>query len=288
MSEFEKIAVITDTACDLPKEYISSRKNLFVLPLRLTVDGKSLADGKDITTEEVLLKMEAGNIPKTSLPAPEDVEGIFEKLKEEGYKKAVCVHITAGLSGTLGMMRLLAEQYKDDIETVFFDTKILSMSEGYCVMNALELIEAGTPFEKIIEKMDVLREDVDGFFYISTLKYLAVGGRIGGVAKYLGNLMNIKPVIGCDSEGKYYPRKICIGAKRTLLTARDECRNFVRNFRSEVTVLHAGALQEAEKLADSIKAVCGNIRVSISELTPSLSVHVGRGMMAVCTRRFSE
>ena len=53
------------------------------------------------------------------------------------------------------------------------------------------------------------------------------------------------------------------------------------------TVLHAGARDEAEKLANAIKAVCENARLSISELTPSLSVHVGRGMMAVCTRRFS-
>lgn len=72
-----------------------------------------------------------------------------------------------------------------------------------------------------------------------------------------------------------------------MLAARDECRDFVQNLHAEVTVLHAGARDEAEKLANAIKAVCENARLSISELTPSLSVHVGRGMMAVCTRRFS-
>lgn len=288
MAEYEKIAVLTDTAADLPEEYIESKQNLFVLPLRLNIGEESLVDGRDITTEEVLQKMEAGIIPKTSLPSPEDAEKIFELLKEKGYKKVICVHITAGLSGTLAMMRLLAEQHKEDMDVIFYDTKILSMSEGYMVMNALELIESGCPFEKLLEKMHALRNDVDGFFYIPTLKYLAVGGRIGSVAKYLGNLMNIKPVIGCDDEGKYYPRKICIGAKRTLSTARDECKNFVGNVKSEVTVLHAGALREAEKLAEAIKSVCENVRVSISELTPSLSVHVGRGMMAVCTRRNAE
>ena len=286
MADFEKIAVITDTACDLPKDYIASKKNLFVLPLRLNIGNESLVDGVDITTEEVLEKMEAGNIPKTSLPSPEDAQRIFEQLKAEGYNRVICVHITAGLSGTLAMMRLLSEQYKEEMEIAFYDTKILSMSEGYMVMNALELIEAGVPFAKLMEKMEALRDNVDGFFYIPTLKYLAVGGRIGGVAKYLGNLMNIKPIIGCDSEGKYYPRKISIGAKRTLLTARDECRNFVEERQAEVTVLHAGAPEEAEKLAASIREVSANAKISVSQLTPSLSVHVGRGMMAVCTRRF--
>jgi len=283
----ERIAVITDTACDLGKEYLQAHEDLFVLPLRLNAGNKSLIDGADITTEEVLTRMEAGETFKTSLPSPEDAEKIFDEIKARGIRKAVCVHIASGLSGTLGMMKLLSES-RNDIEMKFFDTKILSMSEGYMVMNAVELVESGYPFETIIEKMTELRNDVDGYFYIPTLKYLAAGGRIGSVAKYLGNLMNIKPIIGCESEeGRYYPRKICIGAKRTMLAARDECRDFVQNLHAEVTVLHAGARDEAEKLANAIKAVCENARLSISELTPSLSVHVGRGMMAVCTRRFS-
>lgn len=286
--EKEKIAVITDSACDLPKEYIEANENLFVLPLRLNSGEKSLVDGIDITTEEVLKRMEAGETFKTSLPSPEDAERILSEIKARGIKKAVCVHIASGLSGTLAMMRLIAEQHKDDIEIKLFDTKILSMSEGYMVKNAVELANAGHPFKTIIEKLTALRNDVDGYFYIPTLKYLAAGGRIGSVAKYLGNLMNIKPIIGCEpEEGRYYPRKICIGAKRTMLAARDECRSFVENLNAEITVLHAGAKEEAEKLAESIKEVCENARLSVSELTPSLSVHVGRGMMAVCTRRFS-
>ena len=284
----ERIAVITDTASDLDKAYVDAHEDLFVLPLRLSTRDKSLVDGADITTEEVLKRMDAGETFKTSLPSPEDAEKILEELKARGIKKAVCVHISSGLSGTLAMMRLLAEQHKDDIEIKLFDTKILSMSEGYMVKNAVELVESGYPFETIIEKMTALRNDVDGYFYIPTLKYLAAGGRIGSVAKYLGNLMNIKPIIGCEpEEGRYYPRKICIGAKRTMLAARDECREFVQNLQAEVTVLHAGAKEEAEKLANAIKAVCENAVTSVRELTPSLSVHVGRGMMAVCTRRFS-
>ncbi|MBR3928408.1 MAG: DegV family protein [Clostridia bacterium] len=284
----ERIAVITDTASDLDKEYLSAHEDLFVLPLRLNVGDKSLIDGADITTEEVLARMEAGETFKTSLPSPEDAERILAEIKARGIKKVVSVHIASGLSGTLAMMRLMADQHKDELEIKFFDTKILSMSEGYMVKNAVELVESGYPYETIIEKMTALRNDVDGYFYIPTLKYLAAGGRIGSVAKYLGNLMNIKPLIGCEpEEGRYYPRKICIGAKRTMLAARDECRAFVENRIAEVTVLHAGAKEEAEKLAASIKAVCQNVKTSISELTPSLSVHVGRGMMAVCTRRFS-
>lgn len=284
----ERIAVITDSACDLPKEYIEAHEDLFVIPLRLNAGEKSLIDGVDITTEEVLRRMEAGETFKTSLPSPEDAEKILLEIKARGIKKVICVHIASGLSGTLAMMRLLTDQQKDDLEIKLFDTKILSMSEGYMVKNAVELAESGYPFDSIIEKLAALRKDVDGYFYIPTLKHLAAGGRIGSVAKYLGNLMNIKPIIGCEpEEGKYYPRKICIGTKRTMLAARDECREFVRNLSAEVTVLHAGAKEDAEKLAASIKAVCANARLSISELTPSLSVHVGRGMMAVCTRRFS-
>ena len=83
----ERIAVITDTACDLDKKYIEAHEDLFVLPLRLNVGDKSLIDGVDITTEEVLARMEAGETFKTSLPSPEDAERIFDEIKARGIKR---------------------------------------------------------------------------------------------------------------------------------------------------------------------------------------------------------
>ena len=258
--------------------------NLYMLPLRLNVGGKSYRSGIDISTEEVLRFMESGDVPKTSLPSPDDVEGIFQSMRDKGIKRAVFVLISSALSGTLNMVKVVSEQHKSEFDIAIYDTKILSMGLGYQVLTALRLIKDGCPFENILEKLDELRPNVDGFFYIPTLKYLSMGGRIGGAAKYLGNLMNIKPIIACDAEGKYYPRHICIGAKRIMAMARDDCARFINNRPAEVTVLHAGAEGECEKLRGLIAEACPHISVYTRQLCPALSVHVGRGMLAVCTR----
>ncbi len=284
IDENKSVALVTDGACDLDESVFRENENLFLLPLRLIVGGECLRSGLDITTEEVLNHMENGDVPKTSLPSPEDLENIFVKLREKGIKKVLFVLISSALSGTFNMVRTVSEMYKDEFDIRIYDTKILSMGLGYQALTALRLIKEGYPFESMLEKLDELRPLTDGFFYIPTLKYLSIGGRIGGAAKYLGNLMNIKPIIACDAEGKYYPRHICIGAKRILATARGDCARFINSRPAEVTVLHAGSPDECEKLREAIQNECPTASVLTRELCPALSVHVGRGMLAVCTQ----
>ncbi len=284
IDESNRVALITDGACDLDKSVFIENENLYLLPLRITVGDECLKSGIDISTEEVLTHMESGDVPQTSLPSPEDLERIFEELRDKGIKKVLFVLISSALSGTYNMVRTVSDMYKDEFEILIYDTKILSMGLGYQVLTALRLIKDGYPFEAMIEKLDELRPLTDGFFYIPTLKYLSIGGRIGTVAKYLGNMMNIKPIIACDANGKYYPRHICIGAKRILATVKGDCARFIASRPAEITVLHAGAPEECEKLREVIQTECPTAHVETRELCAALSVHVGRGMLAVCTQ----
>lgn len=280
----QPIAVITDSACDLPREYLEQHENLYILPLQLTYPEGSYRCGVEITSEQVLERMRAGEVPQTSLPCPEDVKSIFEQLNQKGIREAVFVMMSSALSGTCNMVRLLSQQ-QHDLKSIVYDSKILSMSLGYMVMNAVDLVRQGTPFDAIGERLHELRKNVDGLFYLPSLDYLVRGGRIGLVAGTVGKLLNVKPIIGCNTEGAYYARATCIGARRTLSVVRRIVSDFVENRKYELSIMHANAPAEAQNLLNELKAIPNMLSARILPLSPALSVHVGEGMLAVCTRR---
>jgi DegV family protein with EDD domain len=280
----QKIAIVTDSGCDLPASYVAQCDNLYVLPLVVRIGGHEYRSGVDIDTERLLERMEKGETPKTSLPDPGDLDRVFEDIRQKGIGSVAFVMMSGALSGTLNMVRLACQQHKE-LKTFVYDSKILSMGLGYMVISAVELIRAGTPFEKLHDALHKLREGVDGMFYLPSLEHLIAGGRIGRVAGAVGKLLNIRPVIGCDENGAYYARATAVGPRRTVQVVKRIVSDFAAGRSTEVSITHAGALSEAKKLMAELKEIPGVIAGQILPLGPALAAHVGRGMLAVCSRR---
>ncbi len=280
----QKIAMITDSGCDLPETYVKQFENLFVIPLVVRLDDGEYRSGVDIDTEQILERMEKGETAKTSLPDPGELDELLAALKEKGFTHIGFVLMSSALSGTVNMVRLACQQHKE-FETFVFDTKVLSMGLGYIVMSAMERLAAGASFEELEQALPKIREDVDCMFYLPTLEHLIAGGRIGRVAGMVGKLLNIKPIIGCDENGVYYPRATAVGARRTVQTVKRILSDFASGRNFELAVVHSGALADARKLLDELREIPGILADQILPLGPALAAHVGRGMLAVCARR---
>ena len=280
----QKIAIITDSGCDLPTSFIQQTENLYILPLMVRLDDGEYRSGVDIDTEELLTRMEAGETAKTSLPDPGALDELLAELKEKGITHIAFIMLSAALSGTYNMVRLACQRHKEFV-TFVYDTKVLSMALGYIVSGALDLLKEGMSFEKLEEALPKLREDVDCMFYLPTLDYLIAGGRIGRVAGMVGKLLNIKPIIGCDENGVYYPRATAVGPRRTVQTVKRIVADFAAERGFELSIIHSGALAEAKKLLEELRDIPGLFADQILPLGPALAAHVGRGMLAVCARR---
>ena len=280
----QKIAIITDSGCDLPASFVQQCENLYVLPLMLRLDDGEYRSGVDIDTDQLLARMEAGETAKTSLPDPGALDELFSELKEKGITHIAFILLSSALSGTVNMVRLACQRQKDFV-TFVHDSKVLSMGLGYMVIGAVELLKAGMSFEKLEEALPKLREDVDCMFYLPTLEHLIAGGRIGRVAGMVGKLLNIKPIIGCDENGVYYPRATAVGPRRTVQTVKRIVADFATDRGFELSVVHSGALAEAKKLLEELREIPGILADQILPLGPALAAHVGRGMLAVCARR---
>jgi len=160
----EKIAVLTDSGSDIEKTYAD---NLFVLPLTIQIDEHTYIDGVDITLDQVLQKLDTNKVT-TSLPKPEVIIESLDKIKSFGYTHVVINTISSGLSGTYNVIRMLIEEY-EGLTIGLIDTKNISKGSGYTSYKALELIEEGQSFNKIMATLESTLDVQKVFFTIGSL-----------------------------------------------------------------------------------------------------------------------
>ena len=272
----QKIALITDSACDLTLDVLKEN-NVNLLPLRIIYSTGDYRDRVDISPKQVYENLEK-EVPKTSLPSAQDIEDILNKLEEEGYTHVIAISISSGLSGSFNALRLALEDHPK-LTSYVYDSKILAYPQGEIVIETAKLIKAGKTFEEIIETLPKIRERVIGYFTINTLEYLKKGGRIGRVAGTVGELLNLKPIITTDENGVYYNVAKVRGRKQSLSKMTELLKEYLAKGKCEVAVLHAGCEDEAIKYMNSLKDLTNVVSIKIAEISPALGIHGGPGLI---------
>jgi len=272
----EKIAVLVDSACDLSLE-LMNQKNIKLMPLRISYSNKEYKDILDIHADDVYANLEK-EVPKTSLPSAQDIENILIDLENEGYTHVIAVTISSGLSGTFNSVRLLLEDHPKLISHVF-DTKILAMPEGLVALEVANLVEKELSFDKIVEEIPNIRKRITGYFTINTLDYLIKGGRIGKISGAIGEMLDLKPIVTTGEDGVYYTLTKARGRKQSISKLINLLKDDLKKGKSNVWVLHGGALDEALKIKETIKDLDNIVEVNISQISPALGVHGGPGLL---------
>jgi DegV family protein with EDD domain len=273
-----KIALVTDSSCDLSQDVIIDNE-INVVPLRITYSNCEHRDGIDITPQEVYERL-SEEVPKTSMPSIGDFLEKFNELKNNGYTHCIVITISSGLSGTYNAVKVLSRDISDmTIEVI--DSKTLSMGLGFIVLEAAKMIKKNMSFNEIIDRINFLKAKVKAFFIIDTLEYLKKGGRIGKVAATLGTVLNIKPIISIDEEGKYYSYSKVRGKRQAIEKMLEALLHQVENTRAHVAILQGMAHEEAHAFAEKIKSLRNIGTICIRQITPSLAVHTGTGLLGI-------
>lgn len=280
----DKIAILVDSGSDVPRDMVE-KYNMYVAPLTINYEDRQYIDGIDITTEEVLGRLEE-EIPTTSLPTGETIQGLFDQIKKDGYTKVLAVTLSSGLSGTYNSIRLLAEAQKD-LEIFVLDTKNISIASGFNAIQAAEYIKEGMDWDTLIETVSENIANSKVFFTVATLKYLRAGGRIGLVASLLGSRLNIRPVISCNEEGIYYSVTKVRGENRSISRALELAAEFIGNAEDyNIGVVHAGAPKEATEIKNRLAESLPNAKVTVEgQISPVLSVHTGPGSFGIVVQK---
>lgn len=272
----QKIALITDSACDLDLNTLREN-NINLLPLRIIYSNGDYRDRIDISPQEVYDNLEK-EVPKTSLPSAQETEDILNKLEQEGYTHVICISISSGLSGSFNALRLALEDHPN-LTSFVYDSKILAYPQGEIVLEVAKLIKEGKSYEEIIKELPEIRKRVIGYFTINTLEYLKRGGRIGRLAGTVGELLNLKPIITTDEDGIFYNVTKVRGRKQSLSKMTQLLKEYLDKGKCEVAVLHASCEDEAIKYMNSLKDLTNVVSIKIAEISPSLGIHGGPGLI---------
>ncbi|MBF8984857.1 DegV family protein [Lutibacter sp. B2] len=275
----DKIAVITDSSCDLPDE-ILQKYDIKILPLRIIYENREFRDRIEITAEEVYANLDK-EIPKTSLPLPADAMRLFKQLSEEGYTHVVAVLMSSGLSGTYNMVKNVADTF-DALKIEVVDSKSLSVGLGFIVLETANEALISNDFSKVLKKANEAVEKTDVFYVINTLDYLRKGGRIGLVEGAVGEILGIKPIISIDDQGKYYAHSKVRGRKKSIKKLYDIVKEKIKDKNYSVAVLHGDAEEEAKNLINPFKEIAAVDETLFGQISPVLGVHTGPGLIGIC------
>ena len=152
-------------------------------------------------------------IPTTSLPSLEDINQVLEEIRNEGFTHVLALHISSGLSGTVNAVEYICRDVKD-LTIKVIDTKTLSMGTGWIVLDAARSIKEGLNFDKIVERVHKLQENVRVYYILETLSTWAGEGEL---VKWLQSWsFFIKPVISVGADGKYFTYCKAKGRKKSI------------------------------------------------------------------------
>lgn len=274
----EKIALLADSACDLPKEIIN-RYGIKILPLKIIYRDREYNDRIDVEPEYVYSRM-PDEIPTTSMPCTQEIKDLFHRIGEEGFTHVLAVHISTGLSGTCEAVRMIARDI-DNLRIKVVDSKTLSFGTGWMVLDAARNIANGLSFDKVLEKLQSIQPNVQVYYILETLEYLRKGGRIGLVAGMLGSLLDIKPIISVNEDGKYFTFAKAHGRRKSIDKLYEIVEKTVATKRINLAVMHGGALEELNALVERLKKLPNINEMVCSDISPCLGVHTGPGLVGV-------
>ena len=277
----EKIALITDSACDMDPETINKYR-IRVLPFKIIYKNREYTDKVDITAEEIYENMKY-EIPKSSLPSMEDMEALFQQLVEENYTHVIAIVISSGLSGTYNAIKLVSDEYTE-IKTYIYDTKSTSVCEGILLKKCGELIEAGKNFDEIVMSLPVMKSKLHFFFVFGSLEYAKKGGRIGKISGTIGDLLDIKPIVGFDEEfGQCYTYSKVRGKNKAEKRLVELGEEIAAGKRCDAYIVHGNVEERAVKVYEMLRENPNLDNIYLTgQISAIVGVYSGPGTLGIC------
>jgi len=278
------IAIVTDSTASIP-EAMLKELNIHVVAYYIHRGKEVLRDLVTIQRDEFLHWLPtATSLPTTASPGPGDYLEMYRSLIESGIRSILSIHMTSKASGayqaaTVAQSMLQEENPEVRIEVV--DTQNVSLCQGWIVIEAARGALAGFALDDVFASVKRMLPVTHMVQTADTLKYLYMGGRIGMAKRLMGTMLNIKPLIGMK-DGVI----VALGQARSRIQAytamSDIVSDAIGNSKAKVAYVHAGALEEVEKIRELVEDKVNVVESFFAELSPALAVHTGPGTAGLC------
>lgn len=278
------IKIITDSACDLTRDYIKNN-NIGLLSLILNLNGQAIKDdlGETLSYKDFYNKMREGATPTTSQINAHEFEEEFIKYIKNG-DSIIYISLSSNLSGTFNSANIAKNNLMDEYPNAniyLVDSLSVSVGQGLLVAKACEMRDSGIGAEEIVNWLEENKRKVIHSILIDDLNHLKRGGRISGATAAIGGLLNIKPTLFLDDEGKLIQGEKIKGKKKALRFLVNEVREKAVDTENEILyICHGDCLEEAETLRDMILEEVKFKNVIINYVGNVIGAHAGPGVLA--------
>ena len=277
----QSVAIITDTDSSLPLD-LAKEYNIVEVPIIVQFGEETFRDVYDIDNAAVFARVDReGKLPSTAAPSPGNFVEAYQAAFDAGADQILCLTISSEMSAVHAAARSAAEMFTGKIIKVV-DSRTVAFGEGLMAIEASKAIANGASIDEAVAAAENLRGRTHLFAALSTLKYLAMSGRVGQVAAGFASLLEVKPILTLRNEklemlerirtqGKAWARVI-----ELVIEAAGGCAV------EQLAILHVNAFEAASQFELQVRAAlpCPP-EVRTVEMTPGLSIHTGPGLVGV-------
>jgi len=275
--------IVTDSGVDLSLDPSQQAAlGIHVVPLVVSLEGKSYREGVDLTAPEFYPRLIASaELPTTSQPSPGDFAAVYRDLARKD-PDILSIHMSSGLSGTFNAAQEGAKLVPE-ARVTHLDTKTLSVASGWQVEAAARAARAGWPLDRIQALLRTIGQATDSIYTLDELKYLIHGGRISHMKGLIASVLNLKPLIGVEKEGGTYVQR---GNARTFAGALRGLVDLIARQHGEraslqMQVIHAENPHGAEQLQAQVseRFQCSWLPSRVLSLV--LGAHTGPSLVGI-------
>lgn len=277
--------ITTDSTVDLPKEYLQEHQITY-LPLSYMIDGTTYKDMEGLSHKEFFDRIRNGSMPTTSQVNPSEAKEAFEALLKE-EKDILHIAFSSGLSGSYNSAAIAAKELKEkypEAKITVIDSLCASLGEGLLLRKAIERKDQGMEMDELAEWVEANKLHVCTYVTVDDLFHLQRGGRVSKASAILGSMVQIKPLIFLDDEGKLQVTGKERGRKKSLNKLVNIMGEHLAGWEDQnevVAVAHGDCIEDAQYVAAQVKERYGVKEVMINGIGTVIGSHTGPGVVVL-------
>lgn len=274
-----RTAIVTDSTAYIPKD-VREQLHIHMIPLNVIFGNKSYEEELELNATDFyeMVKTQA-NLPTTSQPSVGQFVTLFSNLAKD-YDAVISIHLSSGISGTY-QGAVSAGEMVDNIKVFTFDSEISCMAQGFYVIEAAKMAQAGKAPEDIITRLSEMEQSLRAYFVVDDLSHLQRGGRLSSAQAIIGSMLQVKPIL-------HFENKVIVPFEK--IRTRKKAMNRVANLLAEdansgqtydAVIIHANREADAIAWKEQLAAKHPNVHFTISYFGPVIGTHLGEGALGL-------
>ena len=277
--------IVTDTSSNLPTAYLQA-ENIIVIPFTFHTESgeQSCMDTASFDAKAFYTAMRNGEKVTTSQIPPQRFVDNIRPMLENG-EDVLFVSMSSGISGSYASSKIAANQLAEEFperKILTVDTYSASLAEGIVVMRAVECRKEGLSIDETYQILRALRHRIAQIFTVGDLRYLKRTGRLSNLEAAVGTVLQIKPLLKGDPQGKIVCFAKVRGRQRAIEEMAKRYKELVVSPETQtVCISHADCEVDAQILASMLRRSKPPKDILIVDYEPVTGSHVGPGALAL-------